>query len=146
MKAILFAATICVCLFCHCNAGKKTGYSKKNDVSQLSGTWELNYTSGSESGLQELYPGRKPRIFFDVSGKRISGVTGCNSFAGPLKAEGNKIDFTEPMILTKMFCPGDGETIFLDKLKKADTWHIIDGNTLDLTMETTSMLRFTKLQ
>jgi heat shock protein HslJ len=146
MKAILTAATICILLFCQCNAGKKTGSSKKNDLSQLSGTWELNYASGAESELQELYPGRKPRIFFDISGQRVSGVTGCNSFAGPLKTEGNKIDFTQPMILTKMFCPGNGETIFLDKLKKADTWRIIDGNTLDLALDNTSMLRFTKLQ
>jgi heat shock protein HslJ len=102
----------------------------------LNGTWELNYISGPRIAFEGLYPDRKPTL---VSGNSIS-----NSFNGDLKIEGNKIDFNSPMAMTKMFCPGEGENVFIESLKKVNSYSVTDGNTLNLIMGDIAIMRFTK--
>ncbi|MET0461786.1 MAG: META domain-containing protein [Chitinophagaceae bacterium] len=128
--------------FMACNSSKKT--VKDGDPSQLNGTWILNYISGPRIAFDGLYPNKKPQLIFTVEDKRLSGNTGCNSFSGPLVVDGNKISFDQPLALTKMFCPGEGETVFLETLKKVNTYSVSDGNTLNLIMGDIAIMRFTK--
>mgnify|MGYP000963945096 CR=1 FL=1 len=110
----------------------------------LNGTWELNYISGPRIAFEGLYPDRKPTLIFDIEENRVSGNSSCNSFNGDLKIEGNKIDFNSPMAMTKMFCPGEGENVFIESLKKVNSYSVTDGNTLNLIMGDIAIMRFTK--
>jgi heat shock protein HslJ len=114
------------------------------DTTLLNGTWELNYISGPRIAFEGLYPEKKPTITFDVAGNKVMGNSSCNSFNGKLNVTGNKINFNEPMAMTRMMCPGDGETTFMETLKKVDSWSVTDGKTLNLLMGDVAMMRFSK--
>lgn len=110
----------------------------------INGPWELNFISGRKIAFEGLYPGIKPLIVFDVANKRISGNTGCNSFSGKLRINGNKIDFKEPMAMTKMFCEGEGEHAFTEILKKVTSYALNDSNELIFLQDNTVVMRFIK--
>ncbi|HEX7903815.1 MAG TPA: META domain-containing protein [Chitinophagaceae bacterium] len=107
----------------------------------LDGNWELEYISGPKIAFEALYPGKKPNISFDVANNTVSGNTSCNSFSGKLKADSIRINFTEPFVMTKMACPGEGEATFLQTIKKVNKYNI-DGNTLTFIMGDIAMMRF----
>ncbi|MEJ0106956.1 MAG: META domain-containing protein [Bacteroidota bacterium] len=115
MKSFITPAVLFF-LFTACGPVKKS--ASGSGLSDLQGNWQLNYITGPRIAFDGLYPRSKPAISFDTKRKKISGNTGCNSFSGPLIAESKKISFTEPMAMTKVACPGEGETIFLEALKK----------------------------
>lgn len=144
MKKNILAVLISCCLFATCNNSKKTT-TAITDYATLAGTWELNYISGPRIAFDGLYPNKKPTITFDVVGNRVSGNTSCNNFTCALKAQGNKISFTDPMAVTRMMCmDGNGENVFLETIKKINAWSVTDGNTLNLIMGDIAMMRFTK--
>ncbi|WP_264538453.1 META domain-containing protein [Flavobacterium sp. N1736] len=120
---------------------------KKTDtVSKLDGTWELNYISGPRIAFDGLYPNKKPTIVFDSKENRVSGNSSCNSYTGKLSVDGNKIDFTQPMVMTKMMCmDGQGEQTYMSILQKITSYDITDdGKTLNLISGDVAMMRFTK--
>jgi heat shock protein HslJ len=120
---------------------------KKTDtVSKLDGIWELNYISGPRIAFDGLYPDKKPTIVFDSKESRVSGNSSCNSYTGKLSIDGNKIDFTQPMAMTKMMCTdGQGEQVFMNTLQKITSYGITDdGKTLNLISGDVAMMRFTK--
>lgn len=139
MKSLLFS--VIVLSFAACNGSRKTA---STDPAALNGTWVLNYISGPRIAFEGLYPNKKPQLVFTAEDKRVSGNTSCNSFSGPLVIDGNKISFDQPMALTKMACPGEGEMVFLETLKKVNTWSISDGKTLNLIMGDIAVMRFTR--
>lgn len=122
----------------------KSGAIGNGGLSQLGGSWELNYISGPRIAFNGLYPGKKPIIKFDIAEKRVSGNTSCNSFSGPLVADDTTINFTKPFMMTKMACPGEGETTFLEMLKKASTYSITNDTTLNFMMGDIAIMRFIK--
>ncbi|PIF30677.1 heat shock protein HslJ [Flavobacterium sp. 9] len=126
-----------------CNASKT---QKEDSVSKLEGTWELNYISGPRIAFDGLYPNKKPTINFDVKGNRVSGNSSCNNFNGKLSVTGNKIDFTQPMAMTKMMCmDGQGEQVFMSTLQKITSYDVTDnGKTLNFISGDIAMMRFTK--
>ncbi len=109
----------------------------------LGGTWELDYISGSRIAFSGLYPDKKPVVTFDVENTKISGNTSCNAFNGKLVADGNKINFADPLATTRMMCPGEGERAFLETLKKVNTY-AISGNTLTFIMGDVAVMRFVR--
>lgn len=117
-----------------------------DSVSKLDGNWELNYISGPRIAFDGLYPNKKPTINFDLKENHISGNSSCNSFNGKLVLDGNKIDFTQPMAMTKMMCQdGQGEQVFMSTLQKITSYDITDdGKTLNLISGDIAMMRFTK--
>lgn len=110
----------------------------------LNGSWELNYISGRRIAFEGLYPDKKPFVRFESEKGRVSGNTGCNSFTGPFKTSGSTISFAEPMAMTRMACPGEGEQAFTDMLKKVTGYAITDGTTLTFLMGDIAVMRFTK--
>lgn len=148
MRQILITAVAAICLILSCTHEKKTVASKKTvaNPTELNGTWELNYISGSNTSFGGLYPGKKPQIVFDVSFSRVSGNTGCNSFSGPVSIDGSKISFNQPLAITKMLCPGEGEALFLEALKKINLWAVTDASTLNLIMGDIALMRFTRVR
>ncbi len=112
--------------------------------SKLDGNWELNYISGRKIAFEGLYPEKKPFITFDSGNQRVSGSTSCNSFTGKLITDGQQISFTDPMAMTRMMCPGEGEQAFLNVLKTVNRFSISDDNTLTLIMGDIAVMRFAR--
>lgn len=126
-----------------CNASKTP---KSDSVSKLEGTWELDYVTGPRIAFDGLYPNKKPTINFNTKENQVSGNNSCNSFTGKLNVTGNKIDFTQPMAVTKMMCQnGQGEQVFMSTLQKITSYDVTNnGKTLNFISGDITMMRFTK--
>ncbi len=127
---------------------KKLNYPENSDVAMaepaLSGTWEATFVSGSSEEFEVLYPNKKPTLTFALDSKRVSGSSGCNTFNGPIMIKGNSIQFSTPMAMTRMFCPGEGETVFLKVLGAANSFSLQDPKTLEIKNNETLLIRFTQ--
>ncbi|MCP2027864.1 heat shock protein HslJ [Flavobacterium sp. HSC-32F16] len=143
MKKIFTLVFLSLILF-SCNIFK----CKKSDaVSKLDGTWELNYITGPRITFDGLYPNKKPTINFNTKDNQVSGNNSCNNYTGKLVLDGNKIDFTQPMAMTKMMCLNgqQGELTYMNTLQKITSYDITDdGKTLNLISGDIAMMRFTK--
>lgn len=130
-----------------CKNSKKMNANSSETTSSLSsleGTWQLNYLMVPGKSFEELYPDKKPEIKFELGEKRFSGNTSCNSFTGKPNLDGNKINFRDPYVMTKMMCPGEGESVFTQTLNKVNTYAVTDGNTLNFISGDIAIMRFTK--
>lgn len=112
-------------------------------ASTLSGDWELNYISGKRIAFEGLYPDKKPQIKFNLSANELGGNTSCNGFSSKLTIVGNKINISEPFAKTMIFCEGEGESSFLDMLKKVNKYDI-NGNTLTFMIDDVAVMRFVR--
>jgi heat shock protein HslJ len=128
-----------------CNTLKNT-VDASSDLSKLGGKWELNYISGPKIAFNGLYPGRKPELQIDLANKRLGGNSSCNSFSGELVADDTSINFNKPMVSTKMACPGEGEAIFFEALKKVNKYTITGDTTLNFMMGDIAIMRFKKIE
>jgi len=152
MKKIILTSVIAVFFLSSCNctkkAAEKTAAAKTeqtNTVSDLDGTWELNYISGAKIAFEGLYPDKKPFVLFNTKENRASGNSSCNSFTGNVSINENWMRFDENMAMTKMFCPGDGENAFIQSLQKVNAYAISDGGkTLNLLTGDIAIMRFSK--
>ncbi|KAB7732659.1 META domain-containing protein [Rudanella paleaurantiibacter] len=120
----------------------QTGAAGKN-TGALGGSWELNYISGPRIAFGGLYPEQKPTLTFGTDG-RLSGNTSCNAFNGPVTVSGNGIRFADSMAMTRKMCPGEGETVFLNTLKRVNRYALSDPNTLVLLTDDVAVMRFTR--
>jgi len=151
MKTIILTSVIAVFFMSSCNC-TKTAAEKKTDmkteqvnISDLDGNWELNYISGAKIAFEGLYPDKIPFISFNTKENRVSGSSGCNSFAGSTSINKNWMRFDENMAMTRMFCPGDGESTFMKSLQKVNAYAISDGGkTLNLLTGDIATMRFSK--
>lgn len=141
MKKIILALTLLCLAFISCNSTKNS----TSKMASLEGTWELNYITGPRIAFNGLYPNNKPTITFDLKENSVFGKNSCNNYSGKLNTDGNKINFKEPMAVTKMFCPGEGENIYMSTLLKIDSYSVSeDGKTLNFMMDDIAMMRFEK--
>jgi heat shock protein HslJ len=122
----------------------KPGTIGNGGLSGLGGTWELNYISGPRIAFNGLYPGKRPSIKFDIAEKRFSGNSSCNSFSGTLMADDTTINFTEPFVMTKMACPGEGEAVFVEMLRKVNRYEISADTALSFMTGDITIMRFNK--
>jgi heat shock protein HslJ len=139
ISILVFLSTMLI----SCNVFK---CNKKEALSKLDGSWELNYISGPRIAFDGLYPNKKPTINFNLKENQVSGNSSCNSFTGKLSTTGSKIDFTQPMVMTKMMClDGQGEQVFMSTLQKITSYSITDdGKTLNFISGDIALMRFTK--
>ncbi|MEI9809840.1 MAG: META domain-containing protein [Bacteroidota bacterium] len=148
MKQILLTGIAAICFFAACHTTKQTTVSSKKAManpSELNGAWQLDYISAPGLSFEALYPDKKPRLVFDISSSRISGHTGCNALSIPVNIDGIRISFNSRPATTKMFCPGEGERVFLETLEKINSWAVTDASTLNLITGDIAMMRFTKV-
>ena len=143
MKRLMIFAVVVTSAFAACKT-IKSGAISSEGVSQLSGTWELDYISGPRIAFNGLYPAKPPFISFDISNKKFSGNTSCNSFSGNLDADDSTINFTAPLMMTKMACPGEGEATFIEMLRKVSTYSVTNDSTLNFMMGDIAIMRFNK--
>lgn len=111
----------------------------------MDGNWELKYITGPKITFQALYPDNKPFLSFNTKEKRVNGNGSCNSFAGNASISQSGLKFDENLVMTRMFCPGTGESIFMDGIKNVTSYSIIDGGTtLNLMVGEVVVMRFQK--
>ena len=89
-------------------------------VTELDGTWDVTELRGAA-----VTPGEDtPYLTFDMSGRQISGFTGCNRIMGsldPEKVRAGKPDFSK-LGTTRMACPDNSyEATFLSALRATAT-------------------------
>ena len=138
LSSLLFS----VCIF---SCGPSRNITAGSDITALKGRWQLNYISLPRIAFDGLYPGKKPVIVFETGKRKISGNTSCNSFSGTFIVDGQTLKFADHLITTKMACDGDGETTFVQALKKINRYDVTAGYTLTLLMDDVPMMRFTKV-
>jgi heat shock protein HslJ len=111
----------------------------------LEGTWQLNYISGPRIAFDGLFPNNKPTISFDLKENKVAGNNSCNQYFGALLVDGSKINFADAkMGMTMMACEGNGDSVYMETLKKIDSYTITDeGKTLNFLMNDVVMMRFT---
>jgi len=139
-----FLAAICTSVLMSC--GNSNKISSDTAFQKLKGKWQLNYITGSRISFDGLYPEEKPTITFEISEKQLKGNTSCNTFSDSFDADAAKISFKEPVLITKMACPGEGEAVFLRTLVKINSYDVIEGYTLSLLADGVASMRFTKVK
>jgi heat shock protein HslJ len=145
MKRNLFAIFMAGCLITACYCTPKTTIFLP-ETAKLAGTWELNYIIEPKIAFKDLYPQQKPTITFDAVNTMVSGNTSCNSFSGKFKVDGNTIDFTGPLAMTRKMCAegADGERVFTEMLPKVNTYTITNDTTLNFIMGDLPIMQFAK--
>jgi len=140
-KIALFVVFICMS-FVSCTTSKPAVAT-----TSLEGTWELKYITGPRIAFDGLYPNSKPTIAFNLKENKITGNNSCNQYFGALIIDGAKINFEEAkMGMTMMACEGNGDSVYMDALKKIESYTITDdGKTLNLLLGNIVMMRFTHL-
>ena len=114
---------------------------KKTEEKLFDITWELEYLSGPRIAFEGLFPDKKPQIIINKETMRVEGSNGCNGYSSDVTINGHSITFGEPGPTTLMYC-GEGETIFLNTIKKVNHYNIdVDGK-LNLMMDGLPMMRF----
>jgi heat shock protein HslJ len=126
-----------------CSSTHSASQSNRPHPSWLNGDWAVNDIPGTTIPFAQLYTGRKPFIHIDVTAARANGNTGCNSFSGPVKIKGRHITFSDKMIMTRMYCQGEGETTFVQSLQKIDAYRT-DSATLTLLAGELPVMQLTR--
>lgn len=125
---------------------KKSATEVSNAPASLEGTWALNYITGTRLSVDELYTMKKPMLTFNIKESKVNGNTGCNIFNGMISnITPGKITFDENMAMTRMYCDGDGEKVFIENFQKINGFSITDnGKTLHLMMGDIDLIRLQK--
>lgn len=138
MKILLSIILALFFLNISCKSKKQVSSSSRT-IESLDGTWVLSRIEGPKKDFSELYPMKLPLIHFDEANLKISGNSGCNSFSGSYGNDKGVLDFTQPLISTKMACKGGGEAVFLQTLNKINGYEI-KNDTLILKMASVVMM------
>ena len=105
--------------------GKK---NKSMGLQAIQGTWQLDSIPGIIS-MDSLFAKKIPYVEFRPDQRSISGNTGCNAFNGMCTYQGQRLSIAKNLAMTKMFCPGQGESRFISALKSAMSWNISPDGT-----------------
>lgn len=108
-------------------------------------SWELEYISGPRIAFEGLFPDKKPLIKFNKATSDASGNAGCNGFHAPYTLKGTSITFGDQGATTMMYCEGGGEQVFLQTIKKINTYSIDKDGKLNLLIDNIPMMRFKKV-
>lgn len=131
-----------------CSSMKKDTRTAQNNTSKvaiLTGNWELDLIPYPKGTLDSLYPQRKPSLSFTPTTMTFTGYSGCNSINGPLLADNNSISFKGDIAMTMMACPGEGEAVFLENLKRINKYAVsTDGRELTLIQGDIALMHFHK--
>lgn len=146
-KALIFSIALIILFSCH-QKQKLTKNASATDMKALliNGIWEANYVSGTALPFAEQYANLKPSITIDAEKGTIQGVTGCNSFQGSVKVEGNKFNIAGELAVTRKMCPDmAGENAFIAALKKVNKYAVGEqGKTLNLIAGDIAVMRLVR--
>lgn len=144
---ILFASGVCFGQISEVEGEEivETPQTKITTSAELEGLWEVHSIYDKFKPFEELFPGKKPRLYFDLINRQVFGFTGCNNFSIFTQLEGNEIDVMGFLGMTKVWCDGDGEDIFLTLLKSAHTFLINEEGILSFLCGSMEIMRLEKV-
>lgn len=123
-----------------CNTTRNQGAAANLGMDMLSGNWKLTEIV-KRTDLSTLFPKKIPELNFNATDLRVSGNNGCNNISGAFTlAEDGKLQFG-PMMATKMFCPGEGEGMFMEAIGKITSARLNEG-VLEFTDGTDVLMKF----
>jgi len=108
------------------------------DTTKLSGIWFLQPVLSSDTAM-----GKIPRLELNLSTKRFTGNTGCNSMSGTFDFTDSTLQFNQRIITTKMACVGYNEKAFLESLLRTNSYRLQNGM-LMLMFDQTELSRWTR--
>lgn len=106
----------------------------------LNKTWVLSSLNGNKVDSSTFLNGY-PSIVFGNEGK-LNGSTGCNRFSGTYKNEGGKYNL-DPGAMTRMYCPGNGESEFVTTLEECSKLEIRNNQLILLNQTMKELMIFT---
>lgn len=131
-----------VVLSVSCGTTRNQNSSLPATLELLGSKWKLTEII-ERADLVTLFPNKIPELNFSSEELRVSGNNGCNNISGTFNLEADgKIQFG-PLISTKMFCPGDGERIFMETIELVKNARI-NSDVLELTDGEKVLMRFNK--
>jgi heat shock protein HslJ len=143
-KGSLIIALLCL-LMAACSSMKKQAETNTDQVATLAGTWVLDVIPYTKGTFDTLYPESKPSLTFDPVQKNFTGHTSCNTINGALDADSKTISFKGDIAMTRMACSGDGESVFMENLKRINKYAVsADGKELTLIQGDLALMRFHK--
>ncbi len=144
---ILFASGVCFGQIVEGdnNEISSSSHARITTSADLEGLWEVHSIYDKFKPFEELFPGKKPRLYFDILNMQVFGFTGCNNFSIFTQLEGNEIDVMGFLGMTKVWCDGDGEDIFLTLLKSAHTFLINEEGFLSFLCGSMEIMQLEKV-
>ncbi|GFZ89424.1 hypothetical protein GCM10011531_21200 [Aquaticitalea lipolytica] len=116
---------LCFCVVLSCAQDKKESQDSNTTESIENTSWLVVNLKG------ETEFSRQPTIRIDLSGKGISGSSGCNRYFGDVTINKNQVKISN-VGSTKMMCNNiNTEQLFFEALNEA-TFFKAEGNTLKL--------------
>ena len=92
-------------------------------------TWVLE-SYGEEGNTKSALEDTEVTVLFESDGAKVGGSGGCNGYGSAYALDGNEISFTEPFILTMMYCNepiNDQENAYVDILQATESYEIKGG-------------------
>lgn len=132
MLAVFTGMTVVSCK----TAGEisQTGKEQKVSIDQskeLAGEWTLVSMKSEGKELKDLFPGKTPKLNFEIVTKRVNGNDGCNNIMGEYSVKaGNVIALGEKMASTMMFCSGVADREYMHALQSITNYEIVEGTLL----------------
>lgn len=118
--------------------------TSSHNTSVLSGTWRLQSAATSGIKFEELFSERVPEMTLSIADSTVSGNSSCNNFTGKFEASNAAITFSKNMAMTRMFCQGDGERVFMELFAKTDDYRIIADTILQLRAQDAVLMEFVR--
>lgn len=115
-----------------------------NKNTSLEGTWELDYVLNTTETFESLYPQKKPTIKFNTAENKVSGENSCNNFFGGYTTGENNILKFGALGMTRKFCPGKGESVFMTNIEKVTRFSVSD-DMLTFISDDIAVMRFHKI-
>ena len=106
-----------------------------NPKYKLNDFWTLKSIKSTEINSQNSE--RKiPALQFNLPEEKVYGNTGCNQLNGSISLEDSSLSFTK-IVTTKMACPGDTESRFMEALQQVEHYTIANARLLLMNKQDT---------
>ncbi|WP_306350122.1 META domain-containing protein [Flavobacterium sp. '19STA2R22 D10 B1'] len=121
MKKSIFASMVLVFTIAltSCNSMKKVSSTD----GLTNNEWELATLNGAEPNRTEDFLNGLPYLNF-TKDNSVNGSSGCNRLFGPYDLKANGEIKLDKMGMTRMACPGKGESKFMQALNKVTSLKI----------------------
>jgi heat shock protein HslJ len=121
-------------------------FNQSDDLRNLSGKWQLVYTSDVDKPFTTYFPNNRPYITFTEGMYTVAGNSSCNAFDCPITLDANNRIKFGSCTSTKIACEGGGEHSFYNSLGRINNWKLTDDNTLVLMTDADTSLRFVRVK
>jgi heat shock protein HslJ len=112
-----------------------------NPVNTSSGTWILTMMPETDLPINVLFPEKRPELIVAAGDSTLQGFGGCNHFSANVVIRDSMITVTG-IRSTRMYCEGNGESVFWDRLLQANWLQQPDRDQLQLWKGNQLLLQF----